>query len=71
MEVLFVFPSETAYGALCHYIIAADPQNFQPMNVNFGLMPPLKERVRVKKQKKERLADQALTAWDAFRNRLK
>ena len=70
-EAPLVFPPETAHGALCHYITAADPQNFQPMNVNFGLMPPLKERVRVKKQKKERLADRALTAWDAFRNRLK
>lgn len=70
-EAPLVFPPETAHGALCHYITAADPKNFQPMNVNFGLMPPLKERVRVKKQKKERLADRALAAWDAFRNRLK
>ena len=37
----FVFPSETALGALANYISTADPKNFQPMNVNFGIFPPL------------------------------
>lgn len=70
-EAPLIVPPETAHGALCHYITAADPRNFQPMNVNFGLMPPLEERVRMKKQKKERLAARALAAWDAFRAGLK
>lgn len=67
-EAPLVFPPETAHGALCHYITSADPAHFQPMNVNFGLMPPLAERVREKKQKKEHLAARALAAWDAFRS---
>ena len=60
------FPEETAHGALCHYITHADPVRFQPMNVSFGLMPPLAERVRDKKTKKQRLAARALDALDRF-----
>lgn len=37
----FVFPAETAIGALANYISTADPRSFQPMNVNFGIFPPL------------------------------
>ncbi len=61
-----VFPEETAHGALCHYITHADPERFQPMNVSFGLMPPLAQRIRDKKRKKQAMADRALTAMDRF-----
>ena len=46
-----VFPEDTAHGALCHYITQAESKKFQPMNVNFGLLPPLGERIRDKKEK--------------------
>ncbi|NLN06039.1 MAG: methylenetetrahydrofolate--tRNA-(uracil(54)-C(5))-methyltransferase (FADH(2)-oxidizing) TrmFO [Firmicutes bacterium] len=52
-------PPETAHGALLHYITTADTANFQPMNINFGLFPPLGKRVP-KKERKERLARRAL-----------
>ncbi len=61
-----VFPEETAHGALCHYITHANPERFQPMNVSFGLMPPLVERVRDKKAKKQKLAVRALETLDRF-----
>ena len=51
-----VFPAETAHGALCHYITTAPAKHFQPMNVNFGIMSPVKERIRDKKLKKQRIA---------------
>lgn len=38
-EAPLVFPADTAHGALARYITTADPENFQPMNVTFGLMP--------------------------------
>ena len=57
-EAPVAFPPETAHGALAHYITTADPSHFQPMNVNFGLMPPLSERVRDKKLKKQKLLKQ-------------
>ncbi|MCR5559981.1 MAG: methylenetetrahydrofolate--tRNA-(uracil(54)-C(5))-methyltransferase (FADH(2)-oxidizing) TrmFO [Schwartzia sp.] len=61
-----VFPEATAHGALCHYITTADSKKFQPMNVNFGLMPKPVERIRDKKLKKQKIAEAALAALDAF-----
>lgn len=65
-----VFPPETAHGALCHYITTADMKHFQPMNVNFGLMPTLTERIRDKKLKKQAIAERALQALAAFKEQL-
>ena len=46
-------PIETAFGALlCHITGGADSDTFQPMNVNFGLMPPLEGRTRKADRKK-------------------
>lgn len=59
------FPRETAIGSLTHYISHYEGKNFQPMNVNFGLVPPLEKRVP-KKEKNEKLAGRALAALDAF-----
>ncbi len=57
-----VFPEESCHGALANYITTADPEHFQPMNVNFGLLPPLAEKLRPKKLKKAKLAERALEA---------
>ncbi len=58
------FPQETAIGALGKYIANADPNNFQPMNINFGLLPPLGYRVKGKRFKNEELAKRALECLD-------
>lgn len=63
-----VFPAETAHGSLCHYITTAPAKHFQPMNVNFGIMSPIKERIRDKKQKKMRIAQRALEMLDTFKS---
>jgi len=56
-----VFPPETAHGALINYIVTADPRNFQPMNVNFGLFPPLPgKRIRRKQERNLAHARRAL-----------
>ena len=59
------FPRECAMGALCHYISHYEGKNFQPMNINFGLMTPLETRVP-KKEKNQRLAERALLALEKF-----
>lgn len=63
-----VFPRETAHGALAHYITSCDPTNFQPMNINFGLLPPLEHipRRTRKPEKKRMLAERALTELENF-----
>lgn len=53
------FTSETAIGALGHYVAEYNGGDFQPMNVTFGIMDPLKERVRGKQERCERIAARA------------
>jgi methylenetetrahydrofolate--tRNA-(uracil-5-)-methyltransferase len=59
-------PPGTMLGALLRYVHQADPRHFQPMNANFGLLPPLEESVRDKRRRKERLAERALASMQAF-----
>lgn len=65
-----VFPQETAHGSLCHYITTAPAKHFQPMNVNFGIMSPIKEKIRDKKLKKQRIAERALETLEKFKEQL-
>lgn len=58
------FPRETATGALAKYISDPSVKAFQPMNVNFGLLSPLNERIRKKQEKNEKLAERALLALE-------
>lgn len=55
-----VFPEETMIGAMAHYITAASPGHFQPMNANFGLLPPLQVRIKDKKERAACYAERAL-----------
>jgi methylenetetrahydrofolate--tRNA-(uracil-5-)-methyltransferase len=61
-----LLPAETALGGMANYITTADPEHFQPMNANFGLFPPLEERIRSKKLKNEALAERAIQAIQSF-----
>ncbi|MNW07890.1 Methylenetetrahydrofolate--tRNA-(uracil-5-)-methyltransferase TrmFO [compost metagenome] len=51
------------------YITSADPEHFQPMNANFGLLPKLEKKIRNKKEKNELLAHRALDSLAAFASR--
>lgn len=58
-------PPETAHGALIHHLTATAPEHFQPSNINFGLFPPLKTKMRKRDRGRFR-ADQALTALESW-----
>lgn len=60
-----VLPRETMLGALAHYITHAIPDHFQPMNANFGILPPAPDNVP-KKQKRTAMVERALQALEAF-----
>lgn len=62
-----IFPEQTAHGSMCKYITSAVAKHFQPMNANFGLMPPLEERIRDKKLKKQKIAQRALEFLAKFK----
>lgn len=60
-------PPTTALGALvAHITQSADGETFQPMNVNFGLFPPLAEIPRARADRKPALARRALADCDAW-----
>ena len=65
------FPAETAHGALAKYISNEAVETFQPMNVNFGLIPPLTVRIRKKREKNAQIAARALEALASFKEAIK
>ena len=52
-------PPTTMIGGLYRYLAEADPDAFQPMNSNFGLVDPLEERIRKKREKRQKTAERA------------
>lgn len=60
-------PRTTAIGALLHHAVGSAPENFQPMNVNFGLFEPLPGRVK-KKDKGQAYARRAIEAIQKWRD---
>lgn len=66
-QELVRFPLTTAIGGLMNYIVTADSRNFQPMNVNFSLIPALEgKKIRNKKEKNARIAQRALEDLEQF-----
>lgn len=58
------FPQETAIGALALYISNESVEHFQPMNINFGIIPPLGYRVKGKRNKNAELSGRALASME-------
>ncbi len=61
-EPEWVLPPETMLGALSRHVSASESADFQPMGANFGILPPLPERIRDKKARYTALAQRALDA---------
>ena len=59
-----VLPRETVIGALIHYVTSGAAGRFQPMNANFGLLPPLETNIRNKTERNRRLAERSLDTLD-------
>lgn len=59
-------PRESMIGSMAHYITHTDPGHFQPMNANFGLLPPLAESIKNKKLRNEHYAKRALFTIQNF-----
>jgi len=72
-ETPLVPPRETAIGSLIHYLVSADAKNFQPENINFGIMPAPHgvNRRMTKREKHLAQTRRALEAMVSFRTQLK
>lgn len=67
-EVPADFPQTTAIGALGLYVSNETVTAFQPMNINFGIIPPLDHRVKGKRNKNAEISQRSLAVIDAMRD---
>ncbi len=65
-EQPLTLPTDTMLGALAHYVTAADPKHFQPMNANYGLLPPLEQRIRDKAERRQAQSERALASLESW-----
>lgn len=63
---LVEFPKESALGSMAHYITTANPKSFQPMNANFGLLPPLEKKIKNKRDRNLELSRRAIETIQNF-----
>ena len=62
------FPRETAIGALGLYISDESIGDFQPMNINFGIITPLGRRVKGKRNKNLEISQRSLEVIETLKN---
>ncbi len=63
-------PPTTMLGALLRYLTHSPPETFQPINANFGLLPPLPQIVRDRRERNRLLVERALADFQAWRQDL-
>jgi len=61
------FPQETAIGALSLYISGGSVGDFQPMNINFGIIKPLEHRVKGKRNKNAEISRRSLEIIESLK----
>ena len=61
------FPQETAIGALSLYVSGGSVGDFQPMNVNFGIISPLGYRVKGKRNKNAEISKRSLEIIESLK----
>ena len=65
-EETVVLPKDTMIGALSRYISDESVKNFQPMGANFGVLPPLEEKIRDKQERYMQLAQRGMNSLKDF-----
>ena len=66
-----LMPEDTAFGSLLAYATNPETQDYQPMHVNFGIVPPLEQRVRNKSQRYAAYAERGVEALESYQAELK
>lgn len=65
-EETVILPKDTMIGALSRYISDETVKNFQPMGANFGVLPPLEEKIRDKQERYMQLAQRGMNSLKEF-----
>ena len=61
------FPAETAIGSLALYISTSSVSDFQPMNINFGIINPLEMKIKGKRNKNLAISERSLKLIDIIK----
>jgi methylenetetrahydrofolate--tRNA-(uracil-5-)-methyltransferase len=61
-----ILPETTMMGALSRYISDETVKNFQPMGANFGVLPPLPDKIRDKQERYMQLAQRGMNSLKDF-----
>ncbi len=65
-EETVILPKDTMIGALSRYISDETVKNFQPMGANFGVLPPLNEKIRDKQERYTQIAQRGMSSLKEF-----
>lgn len=65
-----ILPKTTIMGAIINYLISSSSGNFQPMNANFGILPPLTEKIKDKSLKKKAYSERAIEDIKIYKENL-
>ena len=68
-EPPLILPKYTMIGALLGYITDETVTNFQPMGANFGIIPPLEERIKDKRERYAAFANRSLKYFENFKEK--
>ncbi len=69
-ETLANLPKTTIMGSIVNYLTTASAEDFQPMNANFGILPPLEEKIRDKAFKKQAYSKRAIDDIKIYKENL-
>ncbi len=69
-QTLAIMPKTTIIGSVINYLTSASEKNFQPMNANFGILPPLEETIRDKSLKKQAYSKRAIVDIKNYKENL-
>lgn len=69
-ESLAILPKTTIIGSIVNYLTTASAEGFQPMNANFGILPPLDEKIRDKALKKLAYSNRAINDIKIYKENL-
>ena len=68
-KTLAIFPKTTIIGAITNYLVSANEVGFQPMNANFGILPPLDKVIKDKNLKKLEYSKRAISDLKQYKEK--
>jgi len=64
-------PVTTGIGALINYVTTDGMPHFQPMNINWGLLPPLQKKIKDKEQNRIKMGERSFKDLERWKKQLK